>query len=287
MGKSRTIIGIVFVALGIILLLKVFGLINFSFGTIFLQCWPVLFIIIGIGLLLHKGKLVIGIVLLILILGAIFGAFPRNNTLFRNIHHTIQEIEVSNQTTLANIDIQYGAGNLLVEKGNRSLIQNIVETSDENDPAISSHQDNSTIKVNIARNQPDLTAGPNNQDKWDIKLTDRIKYSLTLNYGAANVKLDLKDLDIDSLNIKSGATNTGIIFGPYPTKVEINTGASNYKLKFPSNYGVRVIAEEGLSTIKLPGFTKQGNQYVNSYYTQDGDNIEINIKAGFSNIEVI
>jgi len=111
-------------------------------------------------------------------------------------------------------------------------------------------------------------------------------YDLDIDFGAAELDVDLRGLLVRSLDIDTGASDSHIIFGSYPTSVEINTGASSVEFEFPSNMHVIFDYDGGASSIDLDGFYKEDSiWYSDGFDNSSLDVISINIDAGASSID--
>ena len=88
-----------------------------------------------------------------------------------------------------------------------------------------------------------------------------------------------------NLDLDTGATSTEIIFGSYPTKVDIDTGASSLNFKFPMDIGIEIEIDGGAVSTHLKGFTKKDDKYFSENYDKTKENIEIEINAGATSID--
>ena len=68
-------------------------------------------------------------------------------------------------------------------------------------------------------------------------------------------------------------------------KVTLDTGASAIDLKFPSSIGVVIEIDGGAISTNMDGFTKDGDKYYSSSYSEELDSIDIQIDAGATSIE--
>lgn len=240
--------------------------------------WPVLLVLIGISVILEVrwfGWLFF--VVILLLAGAFMGDF--NVGLIRQI---VQEIPYDNSTQTIDLNMDYGAGIVYLTSGKDSLVRLIDNTTDDKDPIFTHDKKGATENVAIKRN-PQM--GYKGKDIWRIEVNPDADLNMKLNYGAAEVSLDLTDLKAKNLEIDTGASKTEIIFGDYPTKAVIDTGASSLEFKFPKDAGAKVIVDGGAVRTELNGFSKVGKAYYSKGYDENQENIDIEIHAGASSIK--
>ncbi|MCL8000898.1 hypothetical protein M8994_22160, partial [Brucella sp. 21LCYQ03] len=84
-------------------------------------------------------------------------------------------------------------------------------------------------------------------------------WDIALNVGAVNFKADFSTYRLQALAINAGASNIGLTFGVpnlENTKIEINTGASNLKLRIPEGVAYRVVGKNVMSSTRYEGAEK-------------------------------
>jgi len=203
-------------------------------------------------------------------------------------HHNEQgEIELENVDKV-DLEINFGGGTIELEKGNNhSLLSYELNSTRTNDHQITQETQNNKTKIKFSKESTYHNINLFNlnsfESNWKLKLNLEKQYNLDLNYGAAEVNLDLRNLKINNLDIESGATSTKVFFEKYPTSSTINTGASNYELSFPSNYSAKIIIEGGVIDVNLEDFKKSGKVYITEKFNEE-EHIEVIIGAGASSI---
>ena len=273
--------GVVLVILGVILLLKALNVVNVPLWQWFSSYWAFGLILAGLAFVFRAKFL--GVVFIVLTIIAAVST-PMLSISTGNLREFTQTVPLDDDVTTADVSIDYGAGELTIESGsNMLLVENVITTHDTDDPKVTSDTKRTHTDVTIKRkSNPQFWVG--HDSSWDLKLSPEVVYNLDLDYGATKTDLDISDLLVDSLDIDSGATKTNIKFGTYPTVVDIDTGASSVNLAFPEDVGVRIDIDGGAISKDLDGFTKNNDEYTNSAYNDDGQNIEITIDAGATSI---
>ena len=212
--------------------------------------------------------------------------------------------------------ISIGAGKLLVTGGADQLMEADFEYSQENwEPEIDFQSDGAEGQLSI--DQPSLADdfnfnfGNNQRNEWRIRLNDEVLQTLECRMGAGESELDLRGLALRRVDIDAGVGEHEIILintslpeltldvgvgevtldlsGAWKNnlRAEIDGGIGELNLKVPVGVGVRLDVSGGLGSVDVPpGYTKDGNAYVNEAYQGAEYRLEIDVDAGIGSIEV-
>ena len=280
--SSRMFWGIVFIVIGTFFVLHNTGVLNLS--SIFrpVIVIPLALILFGLALVLKVRWAFLVFILAIIIFG-IFSIMG-NKSIGKERMFT-QEIPAQDGITNIEMDLDYGAGEIVISEGNSDyFFRNIVETSDPGDPDLDFARRGSKGYLSIERESGPIFWG-RHKDKWDIELSPEVIYDLKFDFGATDMKINLEKLKIREMDMDFGAANTDIILGNYPSKIKIDTGASSLYFSFPREIGVAIEVDGGAVSTNLDGFIKRDDIYYSNNYDEAKDNIEIEIDAGASSIE--
>ncbi|MDP2945016.1 MAG: toast rack family protein [Atribacterota bacterium] len=151
----------------------------------------------------------------------------------------------------------------------------------------------------------------------DIDLTNLQIVHLSLNSGASQTNIVFNQpnlIDLKNINIKTGASTIKMLglananfnemnftgwAGSYifdfsgnltkKSKVNIDAGAAKIILKIPSNMGTKIIYRNFLaSKLDVRGFIKINDQtYISPEYGKSAAELDVEIKGGFIDVEVI
>ena len=278
---SRLFAGILLIVIGLTFFLKMLGIINFSVGQSFKYYWPIGLILVGVALILRMRWLAVSFLFLTLLFGALYigSEVPAGD--YREV---VKDIPIDDITTL-DLDVSYGAGDLRITDGKRdSLVKHTAKTSDFSDPEIRIEKTGNKAEVSLERKSNSFRFWHALNDEWTIEISPDVEVNLDLDYGATDSKIDMKNLKVVNLDLDTGATGTEIIFGNYPTKVKIDTGASSIDLKFPEGIGVAIEVDGGAVSTELKDFTKKDGMYFSENFDENEENIEIEIDAGATSI---
>jgi len=117
--------------------------------------------------------------------------------------------------------------------------------------------------------------------------------NINVKTGASAIKmLGLVNANFDEMNFVGGAGNYTFDFSGKLTKkskVSINVGAAKIILKIPSSVGTKIIFRHFLaSKLYIRGFIKINDQtYINQEYGKSDLELDIEIKGGLVDVEVI
>ena len=281
-NSSGLLTGILLIIITLIFTLKFFGILEFSvLGSLKIML-PLSLLLIGLAIIFRNRWLAASIFILMIALG-IFYLTGSSQLEQREV---LNEIPFEEGIDAISIGIDYGAGKIKIGAASPGyLIRHIAKTTDANDPSMEFEKNNSKAKIKIER-QAGFSFLKKHKDSWNIALSQNVEIDMKLNYGAANMEIDLKKLKVKELDIDSGATSTQIAFGIYPTKANIDTGVSSLDLKFPGDIGVMIDMDTGAISIELEGFRElEKNKFYSLNYDENKENIEVKINAGASSIK--
>ncbi len=234
------------------------------------------------------------------------------STELRTLTETIARDSIDRLTTRISI----GAGKLLVTAGADQLMEADFEYNQESwKPEIDFQSSGDKGQLSIS--QPDLTDdfnfnfGDKQHNEWSIRLNNDVLQTLECRMGAGESELDLRGLTLRRVDIDAGVGEHEIILAntslPELTvdvgvgevtidlsgtwknhlRAEIDGGIGELNLKVPTNVGVRLDVSGGLGSVDVPpGYTKDGNVYINEAYQDAEYRLEIDVDAGIGSIEV-
>jgi len=279
---SRLFAGILLIVIGLAFFLKMLGVLNFSIWSGFKYYWPIGLILVGVSLIFRMKWLAVSFLFITILFGALYlgSEVPAGD--YREV---VKNIPADNITTL-DLKVAYGAGDLRITDGSSdSLIKHTAKTSDVNDPEVTVKKTGSNAEISVERKSGSFRFWNALKDEWDIEISPDVEINLDLDYGATDSKINMENLKVMNLDLDTGATSTEIIFGQYPTKADIDTGASSINLKFPTGAGIVIDIDGGAVSTDLDGFTKKDGKYFSENYDPKGKNIEIEINAGATSID--
>lgn len=128
------------------------------------------------------------------------------------------------------------------------------------------------------------------RNRWNIALSNDIPIALVVDFGAGKGDLDLRGLDLESLDIDMGVGDLSVDLSAHFGKdleVVIDGGVGSAKVYLPENIGVRVDVDKGIGSVHSRGMIKMGNTYTNKAYGETETSIDVSIDAGIGSIDLI
>ena len=113
------------------------------------------------------------------------------------------------------IDVEYGAGNLQVERlESPSLLYRMELRYDEERMTPVAEFDSAARRLRLGARGREHSGGRSREGSTaEIALSDRIPLDLGLHFGAGEADMELGGLRIRNLNVETGASETTISFG--------------------------------------------------------------------------
>ena len=125
---------------------------------------------------------------------------------------------------------------------------------------------------------------------WDLLLTPEIPLRLRLETGASEVNLDLRDLKLTDLEIKTGASSTVVTLpaNAGSTRVKISLGAASVKVYLPEGVAGHIRVQSGLAGINIDPnrFPVVADGYETPGYAAAANKAEIFIETGVGSVEI-
>jgi hypothetical protein len=276
------VIGCVFVVLGVLLLLRTLGVASFPIWGGFATYWPLGLMLAGVALIAKQKWLGIAIAAVTFILAMLF--ITHQISVSAESRHVVQVLPEDNTVDVLNINMKYGAGMISIGPSeSNNLVDFEAQTYDMNDPEFDFNQNGGTGELVISRRVSVFPFGKS-EDTWNLDLSPKPVVNLDIHYGAGTMEADFNALKVNKLTISSGASKDSIIFGNFPTKATIETGASELDMTFPTGANALVTVEGGALSSDFNGFMVDKKQYKSPGFDPNKDYISVTVHAGASKI---
>lgn len=281
MKKTTSLIaGIILVLVGCLFLVNSLGIFDIGIIGFASDFWPAFLILAGISLIFKKKNLA-GIFLVIMFVTLIIGAF--DGISFNEPEYSFSQERVDINETVDNLEVklEFGLGNIDVAKNKEGRFALINSNYTSEKARVTYEENNDSGKLKIRRDDdPDFVFA---EENWMIFLDNETSKTLELDYGVSEVRLDLRDLNIEELKISCGVSDNTVIFDNNDIDVRFEGGVSDTEFLFPEDLGVRIDTETGLSDFNMEDFKKSGRLYVSNNYDNAEKKAHIRIEAGLSN----
>ena len=300
----------ILIAIGVLFMLNNFGVLEFGFRTLW-SLWPLILILWGISILPIKDGFKIAALAGVLALTVIFynrisersSWFHFHN--FRGWSDRDWEDDEDSSTTYnyqpQNLSVPFdsltgkgvlrldaAAGNFNLQ-GVTSDFLSFNKTGDIGNYSLTTTNEGNLKRINLSLEKSGIRHSVN-ENKVDIKLSEKPSWNLDFDIGAAEILMDLRDYKIDTTTIDAGASSIDIKIGNKNplTVMTFNAGASSIRVEIPKESGCQIKSESFMISKEFEGFTKKGDGiYQTDNYNSGKNKIMLTIKTAISKIEIV
>lgn len=284
-----TNIAYVLIALGALLLIARLGWFDLTRLLGVLRFWPILVIAVGVDMLtngrrrlLVYGTGVAAVLVLSLVGGAGLAGRPANTLEVAQELQGARSADVHVVASMARLELTGAAQNELLasghigqQAGERVNVDYVLRGNRGEFRAISSGFRSSFMA--FRRSVP-----------WDLTLTGRVPIALTVETGVGESTLDLRQLQLESLNISAGVGETTVNLpqlGNY--EASIDGGVGEILVRVPRDLAIRIQVDTGIGSVNAARhFTRSGNTYTSPNYETSTQRVELQLDAGIGSINI-
>jgi len=250
---------VTFLAVGIALFLSTTGRIGMEPGDLVAQWWPAALIVLGGWLLLAA---------------AIPGSAKADEELSMPLAGAGE----------ASVRIKFGGGELTVEHGPDEML-------------VSGEFRGGVIRRSAGPGRVELEQegwhvpwGRDEWPRWRVGLTGAVPMDLQVEGGASKTVLDLRELRVRSLGIKTGASETRVTLPQAAghTTVRSESGAAAVFFDVPAGVAARIRTRMGLggSDIDTARFPRVGDGWESPDFATAANRVEIEAEGGLGSVTV-
>jgi len=302
MNIGRFLSGLIILAIGVLILLTNFNLIeSFDFYQL-LKYWPVVLVIIGLSILFKLlPKPLEALLNILLALGivaglayVIFNAVNNQSSFSADSSYTKEVAEpINEEAQSARIEINAGAADIDIEGGSTLLVEGTVENifgSTSISRQYNENQKTDEIKINQFSQNFLNNFGRSRRNVWDLTISQEIQTNLAVSSGASKLDIDLSDTNVNNLEIDAGAStiNTDLSTNSANLTSVIKAGASTITLKISKDTGLEIVLNAGLTTnnFEKQGLLKNDKTYKTENFENSTKKIRLTIDAGASTVNL-
>jgi hypothetical protein len=188
------------------------------------------------------------------------------------------------------VNLRMSAGELTMQGGAQALAEgsftyNVERWKPRVDYQVSGDRGRLSIEQ---RKRSGITFG-DNKNRWDIRLTDQVPLELKIKFGAGEGDLDLRGLNLKSLEINMGVGELKLDLSGERKEnldVRIDGGIGEGTIYLPENIGVRVKVNGGIGSVNAGTLHKSDHHYTNDAYGKAPVTINIDVEAGIGSINL-
>ena len=320
MRHDKIVPGAILITLGVIFLLRSFGVIHIHWINI-LHLWPIFLLIAGINLIFAHNRTVwasilkIGVVILGLCI-LLFGNFNDRYNFWPNRYYYHSDnndrdddddddsssrgiVKMEGNSTfnepfhadarIAKLNINGGGTVYSLSDTTSQLFQaNTTEYGGQYEFSHSSIDSVYTLDFNMKKNTR-FHWDKNKRNDVVFKLNAAPIWDMDISTGATKLNFDLTKFKIRNFKISGGAASFDVKLGqPLDnTDVNISTGAAEVRISVPKDAACRINSDSGLSSNSFIGFTKTNDgHYETPGFSAAKKKINIDLDGGISDFKV-
>jgi hypothetical protein len=190
----------------------------------------------------------------------------------------------------ADVSLRMGAGELRMSGGAAALMEGRFTTNTPRWlPAVDYSVSGSRGYLTIRQKRGHSLFFGHRRNNWDVKLSDAVPIDLKISLGAGESRLDLRGLNLGSLDISMGVGEARLDLSGERSRdcdVTIEGGVGSGRIILPRAIGVRARVEGGIGSVSAHGLTKDGHYYTNDAYGKSPVTLNLKIEAGIGSIDL-
>ncbi|MGB3366326.1 MAG: DUF5668 domain-containing protein [Acidaminobacteraceae bacterium] len=337
-GNNR-LVGLVLIGVGVLWLVSKFTDFNiFSFSALW-QLWPLLFVVAGISILFKNNKYVGKIAWIVFLAVVIFFSNTNLKPIDTGIPqlNDIQTKVIEKVNSKINMEFDFGEEITFNDKNYNNFVKSNrlesdmlvkAESKDSKDYFELSDVDMENEKLVVNLNSATLNLKGSDQNKLvstydyvdvfekldnelgfyvitkekyqntekklskdlEIELSNKVEWDAQINAGAINGELDFSDVKLANVEVNSGASSYEVKLPSDDFNLDFNGGASSVAFDLPEDLGVHLKVNGMLisKNINEDDFYKEDGEYYSNNYkdAKYKANIEINIATGEVDVRV-
>jgi len=298
MKTGRIFWGVLFVAIGVLLLLERTGLFYVEWGWMW-KFWPLILVVWGAVILFGNKQPGRTIVVVMLALGLalfVLGVFNFGWALHPRDWHSNadeydQELTQPYDSTVhrASFTFQSGAGSFILEDTTSRLIDASTRTSFGHYTCeVEKMEDMQRVILQLDGNKHRGWGGRMN-NRARIRLNPAPVWDMRFEVGASSMDVDLSRYEVERLVLATGVSRVNLTLGDRAneTRVSVKSGVSSLRVLIPDSVGCEIRAEAPLSSKDFSGFTKvHSGVYQTDNFESAKKKIYIDVHARVSSLSV-
>ncbi len=142
--------------------------------------------------------------------------------------------------------------------------------------------------------EPDMSTGPMGWDRpfaWTMGVTGDVPLDLRVESGAARATLDLGDVQLRRLDLRTGASETTVRLPRYAgvSHVRAETGAASLTIEVPDGVAARIRSKMALGTTDINEirFPRGADGYASPGFEAAVNRVDLDLAGGVGSIRVV
>jgi hypothetical protein len=245
--------------IGAVLLISTTGNLQQGPGELIANWWPVAAIALGVWFLL----------------GALFSSRSRP------MDRLVVPLEAAAD---AAVRIRFGAGRLTT---GRAETGHLVDGTFDGG---AQHRREGVNRVDLAQDFAYGLPWLDHPSEWAVGLTAEVPLDLRVETGASRALIDLTELRVRSLDLRTGASDTRVILprAAGGTTVHAESGAASLTFEVPASVAARIRSRVALGDSQIDArFPRVGDLYQSADYGTSENRVEIDVQGGVGSVRIV
>jgi hypothetical protein len=261
MRRTSIFWGLVLIVLGVIFFLQATGLLTVNvWGLV----WPVGLILVGLWIM--------------------FGVFYHRKPQLQQVTIPLEG------AARADLKVSHGAGKLTISAGAEP--GNLLSGDFTGGLDFKAKREEDLLKAKLRVPEQDFPwgLGPDTGLQWSFGLAREIPLRIEINTGASEGNIDLTELKVTDLRLRTGASSTILKLPANAglTHVDAEGGAASLTIQIPSGVAARIRERSGVASVSVDTgrFPKQGDVFQSPEYETAANKVELEIHMGAGSVDV-
>lgn len=296
--------GVLFLFFGVVLLLQSVGVLDWEIWGTLWKFWPVFIVVAGLNILFRRRRpWLVGLITLAILGVCLWIAILQHSpTLAHDLRHAEGKYSMPlNGIERVDARIVYSAGGNILIGQLDARSQNLVEVVDshefEQNPSAIPPESRPTLVADFkqAGGVASVSLEPINQEFWSrwragwrISFSQQVPLNLDIHCDGSYIALDLQDLKINEVNLKTDACHGHLVLPAHVSTVNINSDVSNLEIEIPQGVFARIQPDVTLSMFNIDRvrFPQQGDSYESPGYDSATDKLLVKITCDVGRLTI-
>jgi hypothetical protein len=299
MKSGQLFWGLFLLTIGALFLLTKYDVICSDFSFVW-DLWPLIFVLWG-AIVIFKNSLVrpiisalFGIFLAVMFFGIIANIFSGFGFSYSTNDRDYMTEDYSKEfdSTIQNAEfvLSSGAGTFQLGRSTDNLVEGeSYGTLAEYDFTSDIEGNRAYVEFNLHKRHFNFFDGKL-RNHLDIALNENPIWDFKFDFGAAKAIFDLSTFKVNNIELNTGASNVKLKLGDRTdtTYVDVEMGVASLRIEIPENSGCQIRGDMVLMSRSLSGFTKKEKGYYETPGFDDASKkIFIRIDGGVSSLKII
>jgi hypothetical protein len=286
---------VLLIAVGVILLLNVLGILEWSVWWTIIQLWPIFLIAFGLELLIGRrsvwGSFLVVVLVICIAAGALWlsqaGVVGELATSSNEISQPLEGateamVVIEPGVRILHIEALPEAANLVEGRlqlaGDEEVVQEFTRAGER-----------ATLQLRTTRHDwGPYIGGFGGQRSWDLGMSPAPRLELETDIGLGEARLDLTGLSVDDLQTNMGVGLTRVTLPAQGSfRGDVNGAVGITTIIIPEGLEARIQVDSGLVVRVIPdGYRRQGDVYTSPGYGTGDDQVDLAVSQAIGLLEV-